>query len=71
VKQEPNVYRQVGRVLSLATLLPVSGFVGYGMGYYLDKWLGTGFLYIVFFLLGIAAGILQLVRELSPNNGGK
>ncbi len=63
-----NPYKQVGRVVGLATLLPVSGFVGYVMGYYLDKWLGTHFLYIVFLILGIASGIISLIRDLSAED---
>ena len=63
-----NPYKQVGRVMGLATMLPVSGFVGYIMGYYLDKWFGTLFLYIVFLILGIASGIISLIRELSAED---
>ena len=63
-----NPYRQVGRVIALTTVIPVSGFVGYVIGYYLDRWFDTTFLYVVFLLLGIASGIVQLVREI-PVNG--
>jgi ATP synthase protein I len=38
--------------------------VGGGMGWLLDKWLGTfPWLFILFFLLGSAAGILNIVRQ--------
>ena len=38
--------------------------VGGGLGWLLDKWLGTfPALFIVFFLLGSAAGILNIVRQ--------
>ena len=59
------------RYLPLATLLPAAVFVGYTIGYLLDKWLGTHFLYIVFLFLGIAAGLLQLFRELNKLDGGR
>ncbi|MGH9722764.1 MAG: AtpZ/AtpI family protein [Bryobacteraceae bacterium] len=42
----------------------MSTFVGYVIGYYLDKWLGTHYLYLVFLLLGIASGFIQLIRQL-------
>lgn len=71
MKDDNNPYRQVGRVVGLTTVVPVSGFVGYVMGFYLDKWFGTHFLYIVFLLLGIASGIMQLIRDLTRENGGK
>ena len=38
--------------------------VGAGMGWLLDRWLGTApFLFIVFFFLGAAAGFLNVIRE--------
>ena len=54
----------VGEYTSLAFLLPVSTFVGYAIGYLLDKAFGTHWLYIPFLILGIAAGFVQLVRQL-------
>jgi F0F1-type ATP synthase assembly protein I len=56
--------QQVGEYTSLAFLLPASTFVGYVIGYLLDKAFGTHFLYLVFLLLGIAAGFTQLIRRL-------
>jgi ATP synthase protein I len=54
----------VGEYTALAFLLPTTTFVGFAIGYYLDKSFGTGYLKIVFLLLGIAAGFVQLVRQL-------
>ena len=34
----------------------------------LDRWLGTHFLYIVFLLLGIAAGFVQLIRQVQKDS---
>jgi F0F1-type ATP synthase assembly protein I len=70
MKMDRGLYRQFGRYMTLATLLPAATFVGYAIGYLLDRWLATNFLYLVFLLLGIASGILQLVRELMKDNGG-
>jgi F0F1-type ATP synthase assembly protein I len=55
---------QVAEYTSLAFLLPVTAVVGYVMGHLLDKAFGTHFLSIVFLLLGIAAGFVQLIRVL-------
>ena len=52
------------RYISIASLLPASTFVGYAIGYGLDRWLGTRYLEIVFLILGIVAGFTQLVRQL-------
>ena len=57
-------FRQLN-LLSAGLLFPVSSVIGYGMGYYLDKWLGTSFLKIVFLLFGIAAGFLGFFRTIS------
>ena len=52
------------RYISIASMLPASTFVGYFIGYGLDRWLGTHYLNIVFLILGIVAGFVQLVRQL-------
>jgi F0F1-type ATP synthase assembly protein I len=56
---------QVGAYTSLAFLLPSAALVGYAIGYLLDKAFGTHFLYLPFLLLGIAAGFVQLVRQVT------
>ena len=52
------------RYISIASLLPASTFIGYAIGYGLDRWLGTQYLKIVFLILGIVAGFVQLIRQL-------
>jgi F0F1-type ATP synthase assembly protein I len=54
----------VGEYTSLAFLLPISAFVGYAIGYLLDKAFGTHWLYIPFLILGIVSGFVQLIRQL-------
>jgi len=63
--------QQVGKYYSVVFILPASVLVGFVIGYFLDKWLGTGFLKIVFLFLGLASGMIELIRELSKDNGGK
>lgn len=59
------------RYTAIATMLPASTFAGYLIGTALDKWLGTGYLKIVFLLLGIAGGFVELIRELMRHTGDK
>ena len=66
-----NSLSQFGKYYSLMFLLPVSMAVGYGIGYLLDKAFGTTFLKIVFLFLGFASGMIELVQELSKDDGGK
>ena len=49
---------------SLALLLPVSTFVGYLIGYWLDQRFGTEWLRILFLILGSVAGFVQLIRQI-------
>ncbi len=54
----------VGEYTSLAVMLPAATVVGYVIGYLLDRAFHTHFLYIPFLILGIAAGFVQLIRQL-------
>jgi F0F1-type ATP synthase assembly protein I len=49
---------------SLALVLPVSTFVGYLIGYWLDGRFGTQWIRIVFLILGTVAGFVQLIRQI-------
>jgi F0F1-type ATP synthase assembly protein I len=53
-----------GEYMGLAFLLPTASFVGYAIGYLLDKAFGTHFLYLVFLILGTVSGFAQLIRKL-------
>ena len=54
-----NTVHELGKYTTIAFLLPACVLVGFGMGYGLDKLFGTGFLRIIFLLLGVAAGSLR------------
>ena len=60
----------VGEYTSLAVLLPACTVVGFVAGKLLDRLFGTHFLYIPFLILGIAAGFVQLVRQLMRDTRG-
>lgn len=64
MSENRNPMTVAARYLSLATMLPASTFAGYLIGYLLDKAFGTHFLYLVFLLLGIAAGFIELIRQI-------
>ena len=68
-KADQNKWSQVGRYLSLAMMLPICVVIGYGIGYWLDQKFGTGYLYIVGLLFGIAAGFVELIREVQKDAG--
>jgi len=66
-----NLAVQLGKYYSLIFLLPASVLVGFGIGYGLDVLFHTSFLRVIFLLLGVAAGIIELIRELSKDDAGK
>ena len=63
-----NLVRQFGKYYGVLFLLPSAIIVGFVMGYLLDKAFGTGFLRIIFLFLGVAAGIIEVIRELSKDD---
>jgi F0F1-type ATP synthase assembly protein I len=68
-KEEKSFMMRFGEYSQLAFILPATTFVGYLIGYLLDRWLGTGFLYMVFLLIGIAAGLIQVIRFAQRDKG--
>ena len=64
-------FQQLNLVLSAGLIFPVSIVIGYGVGYVLDKWLGTTSLKTVFLLFGIAAGFVSFFRMISQIGSGE
>jgi ATP synthase protein I len=63
--EEPSVLKQLARLSTVGLSLVAATAIGLLIGYWLDKWLGTGpWLTMVFTLFGIAAGFLNLFRDL-------
>jgi ATP synthase protein I len=60
-----RAFQQLGSLLTVGMVFPVAIVIGYGMGYYLDRWLGTSFLKIVFLLFGVAAGFVSFYRSIT------
>lgn len=62
-------YRKLAELSSLALMLPSSIAVGLFFGYWLDKRLGTDpWMLMIFTLLGVAAGLIALLRGVSKYN---
>lgn len=53
----------LGMAMRIGVELVAGVGVGAGIGYFLDRWLGTGpWLLILFFFLGAAGGIMNVYR---------
>lgn len=56
-------FRELGRYSALGLEMAVSVLIGLAVGYYLDKWLGTGpWLTVLWIGIGFAAGVRSLYR---------
>jgi F0F1-type ATP synthase assembly protein I len=55
----------LGKYLSLALTLPACVVAGYILGSLADRWLNIPFLRALGIILGMAAGLIQILRELS------
>ncbi|MGH9491501.1 MAG: AtpZ/AtpI family protein [Terriglobales bacterium] len=65
-RRNQSVWYLLGEYSGLAVMMPAAAVIGYGIGAALDGWLHTGrLLTIVFVILGIAAGFVELIRVLS------
>ena len=64
VREDSSQGNAMARGFKISAELIGGVVVGGGLGWMLDKWLGTfPWLFILFFLLGSAAGILNIVRQ--------
>jgi F0F1-type ATP synthase assembly protein I len=70
-KRNDGFMAAAARYTSIAMTLPGAIFAGYLIGYALDRWLGTTYLKIVFLILGILAGFIELVRGLMRDMGSR
>jgi F0F1-type ATP synthase assembly protein I len=62
---------QLGKYYGMIFIIPAALLVGFGIGYGLDKVFHTSFLKIVFLFLGVAAGMIDLFRELTKDDPSK
>ena len=70
-KNENDVLRGLSKYYGVVFLVPSAVLIGFGIGYLLDRALGTSFLKIIFLFLGLAAGVIELLRELGKDDAGK
>ncbi len=56
-------FRELGRYSALGFEMAISVVIGLGIGYYLDRWLGTSpWLTLLWLGFGFAAGVRSLYR---------
>jgi|GEM_PF-1021020 Uncharacterized protein conserved in bacteria len=64
IKLDPDMLSAMGKASTIGLHMVSGVLVGGLMGWLLDKWLGTApWLFLVFMLLGIAAGFLNVWKD--------
>jgi ATP synthase protein I len=70
--EEPSVLKQLARLSTIGVTLVAATAIGLAIGYGLDRWLGTSpWLTLTFTLFGIAAGFVNLFRDLGLIGRGR
>lgn len=60
----PSLWRTLGQLSTLGVAMVACVAIGLALGYWLDRWLGTGpWLTMLFALFGIVAGFLTFFRD--------
>jgi F0F1-type ATP synthase assembly protein I len=58
-----DTFRTIGALSTVGISFVLAIVMGFGCGYFLDRWLGTGpWLLLLFTLFGLVAGILNVYR---------
>lgn len=64
--KQMSLWAQVGFYTSLGFILPAGALGGFGLGWWLDRWLHTSpVLALIMGLLGAAAGVMEILRILT------
>jgi F0F1-type ATP synthase assembly protein I len=64
-RKSASNFTWLGKYLSLALTLPASVAAGYILGALADRWLHIALLRVIGIAVGMAAGMYQVIRELS------
>ncbi|MEE8257272.1 MAG: AtpZ/AtpI family protein [Acidobacteriota bacterium] len=65
-----DLWAKVGFYSSLGFLLPAAALAGFGLGWLVDRWLGTEPVFgILVGMLGAGAGFVELLRLLKRSEG--
>jgi len=69
-KSTGRAVRSIGALSAVGLSLVLAVVIGAGLGYMLDRWLGTSpWLFLVCFFLGLAAGIRTVFRTVAAVSG--
>jgi ATP synthase protein I len=68
-KLDHSQWRSIGLAISIPAMMGASAVVGALIGFFLDKWLGTGpWLLLVFLVLGLLTGLRETIVLINRMN---
>lgn len=71
---KPNALVTAARYSEIGFIIPAAVFLGYGLGWLLDRWLHTHWLFIAGVIFGAVVGFAQMIRmvtHLSSDKNGE
>jgi F0F1-type ATP synthase assembly protein I len=59
---KPNALVSAARYAEIGFIIPAAVFLGYALGWLLDRWLRTHWLYLAGVIFGAVVGFAQMIR---------
>jgi F0F1-type ATP synthase assembly protein I len=62
-RETRDAWTMVARYSEIGFIIPAAVFLGYILGWLLDRWLGTHWIYIAGVIFGAVVGFAQMIRS--------
>lgn len=62
-RESRDAWQQVARYSEIGFIIPAAVFLGYILGWLLDRWLGTRWIHIAGVIFGAVVGFVQMIRS--------
>lgn len=62
---KPNALVSAAKYSEIGFIIPAAVFLGYGLGWLLDRWLHTHWIYIAGVVFGAVVGFVQMIRTVT------
>ena len=67
-RESRDAWSMVARYSEIGFIIPAAVFLGYLIGWLLDRWLGTHWIYIAGVVFGAIVGFAQMIRSVMRMN---
>ena len=62
-RENRDAWATVARYSEIGFIVPAAVFLGYILGWLLDRWLGTHWIYVAGVIFGAVVGFVQMIRS--------